>query len=214
MKLVTNPNKFFEKAVNSEIRLARPLLIILSIALLTSIYQYSIISKIAQTFPEDVAKFFMIGAYIGIIGTFVGIFAVWFIAGALLHAISGIFGGKGSFRRTFELAGYGFLPSLVGSVITVPLSLYCLSQANLPEITPETLQNPEAMKSLMFSIVPPDLLYSNLILSSAITLWSLTLWTFAVKHARNLPTRKAFVSALVPTVIFALYQFYSVASLL
>ena len=75
-------------------------------------------------------------------------------------------------------------------------------------------QNPQAMKSLMLSITPPDLLYSNLAVSFAITLWSLTLWTFAVKHARNLSTRKAFVSALVPTAVFAVYQLYSVARLL
>jgi len=37
------------------------------------------------------------------------------------------FDGKGSFRRTFEFTGYGFLPSLVGSAITtitIPLSFY------------------------------------------------------------------------------------------
>jgi hypothetical protein len=46
------------------------------------------------------------------------------------------------------------------------------------------LQNPEAMKSLMFSIAPPDLLYSSLMVGFAVTLKSLTLWTFTVKHAR------------------------------
>ena len=123
MKLITDPNKFFEKAIDSEIRLKRPLLIILSIGLLTSIYQYSIISKIAQALPAEIAKFFMVGAYIGITGTFVGIFAVWLIAAALLHATSAMLGGQGSFRRTFEFTGYGFLPSLVGSLKPC-LSLY------------------------------------------------------------------------------------------
>jgi len=60
----------------------------------------------------------MVGAYLEIIGSFIGVFAAWFIMAAMMHGISSFFGGKGSFRRTFEFTGYGILPSLIGSLIT------------------------------------------------------------------------------------------------
>lgn len=214
MRLVMNPDRFFEELKQREIKIRVPLLIVLAIAVITSAYQYLLMSKLAQAFPAELAKFLMIGAYIGIIGSFIGMFAVWMINAAIIHVISALFGGKGSFRRTFEFVGYGFLPSLIGSLITVSISAYFISQAHIPAIDVGQLQNKEAMKALMLSIIPKDLLYSNLMINAAVTVWSLTIWTFAIKHAREIPTKKAFVSVLIPTAVFGLYQIYSIMNLL
>ena len=66
--------------------------------------------KLSQAFPAEIVKFFLVGAYIGIIGSFIGIFAVWLILAVIMHGISSFFNGKGPFRRTFEFVGYGFPP--------------------------------------------------------------------------------------------------------
>jgi len=214
MRLVTNPDRFFEELKQREIKIRVPLLIVLAIAVITSAYQYLLMSKLTQAFPAELAKFLMIGAYIGIIGSFIGMFAVWLINAAIMHVISALFGGRGSFRRTFEFVGYGFLPSLIGSIITVSISAYFISQAHIPVIDVGQLQDKEVMKVLMLSILPKDLIYSNLMINAAVTVWSLTIWTFAIKHAREIPTKKAFVSALIPTAVFGIYQIYSVIKLL
>ncbi|WP_318249234.1 YIP1 family protein [Geoglobus acetivorans] len=118
---------------------------------------------------------------------------------------------KGSFRRTFEFAGYGFLPSLVGSAITVPMSLHYISQAEIPKISFAQLQqNPDVMKEVMLSLIPKDFVHSNLIINIAVTIWSLTIWSFAIKHAREIELRKAFICALIPTLIFGAYQIWSI----
>jgi len=125
------------------------------------------------------------------------------------------FEGKGSFRRTFEFTGYGFLPSLVGSLITVPMSLNYILNAEIPKISFTQLQqNPNVIKAIMLSLIPKSLIYSNLIINLAVTIWSLTIWTFAVKHAREVELKKAFVSALIPTVLFGIYQLWSILKLL
>jgi len=156
----------------------------------------------------------MVGAYIGIIGSFIGMFAVWLIL-AVMHGLSAFFGGTGSFRRTFEFVGYGFLPSLIGSAITIPMSAYYISNIEIPKISLNTLQrNPDVMKAIMLSLIPKDLVYSNLIINLAITAWSLTIWTFAVKNAREIELRKAFICALIPTVVFVIYQVWSIIGLL
>ncbi|HID43177.1 MAG TPA: YIP1 family protein, partial [Archaeoglobaceae archaeon] len=107
-----------------------------------------LISKLSQAFPAGISKFFTIGAYIGIAGSFIGMFAIWLILAAVMHALSSLFGGNGSFKRTFEITGYGYLPSFLGSIITVPLSSYYLMQAKIPQIDVSNF-NPEVMKSIM-----------------------------------------------------------------
>ena len=215
MKLITDPDEFFEELKGKEVRIRKPAVIVLVLAVLTSIYQYLLISKLSRAFPSEIAKFFIVGAYIGITGSFIGTFAVWLILSVIMHGLSAFFDGSGSFRRTFEFTGYGFFPPLIGSLITVLMSLYYISQAEIPRISMEQLQqNPQIMKSVVLSIIPRDLIYSNLMINLAITAWSLTIWTFSIKYARNLTTRRAFVSALIPTLLFGMYQVWGLFRLL
>jgi len=213
MKLITDP--FFEGLKEKEIKIRKPMVIVTVLAILVSAYQYFLMTKLSQAFPEEIARFFMIGAFIGIIGSFIGIFAVWLILAAIMHGISAFFNGKGSFRRTFEFTGYGFLPSLIGSAITVPMSLYYISRAEIPKISLTALQqNPDVIKAVMISLLPRDLIYSNLIINFAVTVWSLAIWTFAVKNAREIELRKAFITALIPTLLFGVYQIWNILKLL
>jgi hypothetical protein len=215
MKLITNPNEFFQKLSREDIRIRKPMMIVVALAIVVSAYQYLLITKLSQVFPPEIAKFFLIGAYIGIVGSFIGMFAVWLILAVIMHGLSSFFDGKGSFRRTFEFVGYGFLPSLVGSLITSPLSAYYITKAEIPRISIEQLQqNPDIMKTLMISLIPHELVYSNLMINLAVTAWSLTIWSFALKHARGVELRKAFVCALIPTALFGIYQIWSILKLL
>ncbi len=215
MKLITNPDEFFEELKQREIRIRKPLVIVLALAVLVSMYQYLIVTKLSQAFPQEIAKFFVVGAYVGVIGSFIGMFAVWLILAVIMHGLSAFFNGEGSFRRTFEFVGYGFLPSLVGSAITVPMSWYYVSQAEVPKISLAQLQqNPDMIKSIMLYLLPKDLIYSNLIINVAVTIWSLTIWSFAIKHARNVELRKALICALIPTLLFGVYQVWNLLKIL
>ncbi|AIY91055.1 Yip1 family protein [Geoglobus acetivorans] len=214
MRLITDPDRFFEDLKNRDINLKRPLAVVSALSILVSAYQYLLMSKLAQAIPEDLATFFVAGAYIGIIGSFTGMFAVWVIMAIVMHGLSAFFGGKGSFRRTFEFIGYGFLPSLVGSLITVPVSAYYLMNAEIPKIDLAQLQNPDAVGDIILSFIPRDVVYSNLIINLAVTVWGLVIWTFAVKHARGVELRKAFICALIPTVLFGIYQIWNLTKLL
>jgi len=168
--LITNPNEFFRELKDKEVRIRKPLVIVVALAVLISAYQYFLVTKISQAFPAEIAKFFVVGAYIGIIGSFIGMFAVWLILAVIMHGLSAFFNDNGSFRRTFEFVGYGFLPSLVGSAITVPMSWYYISQAEVPKISIAQLQqNPDVVKSIMLYLLPKDLIYSNLIINLAVS---------------------------------------------
>ena len=215
MKLITDPNAFFEELKQKDVRIRKPLVIVLLLAVILAIYQYFLMNRLSQAFPVEIAQFFLVGACIGIIGSFIGIFAVWLILAVIMHGISSFFDGKGSFKRTFEFVGYGFLPSLIGSAITVPMSAYYISKAEIPKISIVQLQqNPSIIKTIMLSLIPKSLIYSNLIINFAITAWSLTIWTFAIKHAREIELRNAFISASIPTILFGIYQLWNILKIL
>ncbi len=72
----------------------------------------------------------------------------------------------------------------------------------------------EIVKKMMMSIIPRSLVYSNLIINAAVTVWSLVLWSFAVKHAREIELKKAFICALVPTVLFGLLEIWKLIKFL
>ena len=132
-----------------------------------------------------------------------------------MHGLSAFFDGEGSFRRTFEFTSYGFLPSLIGSLITIPMSAYHIMNAEVPKISIAQLQqDPDAMRAVMLSFIPKDLIYSNLIINFAVMIWSLVIWSFAIKHAREIEFREAFFTALIPTVLFGVYQIWSILKVL
>ena len=215
MKLINDPDGFFAEMRSHEVKLSKPALIVLLLAILVALNQYILIAKLSEAMPQKLEVFFKIGGYIGIAGSFVGMFAIWLIIAVIMHGLSAFFDGEGNFRRTFEFVGYGFTPSLVGSAITVPMLINHISKAKIPKIDILSLQhNPNLVREVVLMLIPAEIIYSNMVINLAITAWSLTIWTFAVKHARGLELRQAFTCALIPTALFGIYQLWSILKLL
>ncbi|WP_245528976.1 Yip1 family protein [Methanotorris formicicus] len=148
------------------------------------------------------------------VSSLIGGFISWLLIAGVMHLISMAFNGVGSFKRTFEFTGYGFLPNLIALCITIPIGYYFLSNAHIQTLTMAQLQNPVVVKQVMSSIIPKPMIYTNLLIGIAVSLWNLGLWTYGIKYARNLELKKAFIVALIPTVLFGAYQLYSVAKFL
>ncbi len=213
-ELITNPNDFFKDLSYKEISLKMPFLIVLIFSVLMSIYTYYTTSIMFKIFPSDMQSMMALSTIIAAVSALVGGFISWLLIAAIMHIISIAFKGEGPFKRTFEFTGYGFLPNLIGLCITIPIGYYFLSNAHIPTLTMAQLQNPIVVKQVMSSIFPKTMLYVNLLIGIAVSLWNLGLWTYGIKYARNLELKKAFIVALIPTVLFGAYQLYSIAKLL
>lgn len=207
--IISNPDGFFHELMQKEINLKRPFLIVLIVALITSVNQYFIVSKMAEAFPPDLSRFLMIGAYTGVISSLITLLMVWVIISLIIFAISSIFGGQGSFKRLFEFAGYGFIPSIFSSLITTPVMVYYISKAHIPKLNMADIQSGEFGREFMRALMPQDVVYFNLIVSIAFMLWSFTIWTFSVKNARNLDTKEAVITVLTPLVIYVGYTVFA-----
>ncbi|WP_456374636.1 YIP1 family protein [Methanocaldococcus sp.] len=213
-ELILNPNNFFKNLVNREISLKEPFIIVLIFSILLSIYSYYTSSVMFKIFPPDMQSMLSFMTIISAISAFIGGFVAWLLIAIVMHIISMAFGGKGSFKRTFEFTGYGFLPNLIALCITIPIGYYFLSNVHIPALSMEQLKNPIIVKMVMKQIFPKTLIYTNTLIGFAVTIWNLYIWTYAIKYARNLELKKAFITALIPTVIFGLYQLYSVLKFL
>ncbi|AAB90742.1 Yip1 family protein [Archaeoglobus fulgidus] len=171
--------------------------------------------KLSQALPESLKSFFIAGAYIQLVSTFLGFFATWLIIAAVMHGLSAFFDGRGEFRRTFEFAGYGFMLSLLGSAVTIPVSLKYVEEATIPTIDLQELSaNPEILVKSLVSHFPDSYVYSAIFLNLAVTAWSFLIWTFALKNARNVELKQAAVCAAIPTAIFGVYQVMALVRLL
>ncbi|WP_456469250.1 Yip1 family protein [Archaeoglobus sp.] len=64
----------------------------------------------------------------------------------ITYGLSAFFDGNGVFRRAFEFTDYGFLPSLLGSAVTVPFSIGYLDAISVPKMSVnEFAANPEIL---------------------------------------------------------------------
>ncbi len=218
LNLITGPDEFFAKMKEKDPNLKKPAVIVFLLAVIIAYYQFKFIMKLSTAFPDNIARFLELGATINIFGSFLGVFAMWLVVAVIMHGLSAFFNGKGEFRRTFEFTGYGFLPSLLGSAVTVPLTLSYLENTVIPKIDVNMLAaNPDIGKEIIRDLlnhVPREYLYSTLALNISVTVWSFLIWTFAIRNSRGIETRKALICAAIPTVMFAMYHALSVMKLI
>lgn len=212
--VISNPDGFFQELMQKEINLKKPFIIILIVAVIASVNQYFIVSKMAEASPPDLSRFLMIGAYTGVITSLISLVIVWLVVSVIIFIVSSIFGGQGSFKRVFEFTGYGFIPSIFSSLITTPVMVYYISKASLPKISMAEIQSGEFGREFMRALMPPDVVYFNLIVSIAFLIWSFTIWTFGVKNARGLDTRRALATVLAPLIVYIGYTVYAMLSFL
>ncbi|MEA1895038.1 MAG: Yip1 family protein [Euryarchaeota archaeon] len=102
-----------------------------------------------------------------LIAPFIG----WLLCAGAFYAFSIFFRGVGSFKRVLEFTGYGFIPQIPSAILNAIL---------LPILLP------------LLASLPQFIAYAITIISLLLLFWSVAIWVFAVKHARNIPAQDAF----------------------
>jgi len=121
IEALTNPDTFFKKLSQKDISLKEPFLIVLIFSILISISAYISTSFIYKIFPPQYQQVLVFTKIITLISAFIGGIVSWLIIAGVMHLISIIFKGEGSFKKTLSFTGYGFLPNIIGAIITIPL---------------------------------------------------------------------------------------------
>lgn len=196
MELITNPDAFLER--QKDIKFAIPLAVVLVAAILSAITAYFSSAAMSeamkdlllqQGFSEEESKTLaQVTLYVGIISAFVMTFVVWAVVSLMLHGISGLFGGVGSFKTLLKLVAFSYIPSIILSPVNMYFS-YEFGQIIEKYGVLEGIKAGETVAA------------STGLIGVAVLLWQYVYWTFAVKNAEDLPLKKAAICAAIPLVV-------------
>ncbi|WP_132057000.1 Yip1 family protein [Halorussus amylolyticus] len=127
---------------------------------------------------------------------FVGMLFGWPLYAVALHVASAAFGGTGSFADTLAVAAWGMVPSAVVAVVGLGLLYTGLGGIDLATSNPERLASQiESMSQRAQG--------DTALLSLVGACWQGYVWSFGLKHARDLPTgAAAFAGGGVAFVVF------------
>ena len=118
--LLFNPDFFFRNISKNKVSLKYPALIILINAIFATVSGVMTINAFMGNteFSSTAQSFATITTLIVAAGAFIGVFLWWLILSGIFYAISYIFDSKGSFWKTFEFTGYGFVPQNVKDIFS------------------------------------------------------------------------------------------------
>jgi len=213
--LLIRPGAFFQNAMNEKESLKFPALVVLAGGIVGALYGYLIGGLTGQLLNAIMPGMDTIILLTTVIGALIGIFIIWAIWAGVMYTFSFVFKGEGSFRRTLEFVGYGYLPQVFGTLITTVIALDYIPRIHVPQLSAAAAQNPdlitEAVKALMHDPAMMELSQIAMIISMVFLLWSANIWIFGLQHSRKLSPRDAALCVGIPVVVYILYMVYSVA---
>ncbi len=211
--LLIRPGAFFQNAMNDKESLKFPALVVLAGGIAGAMYGYLIGGLTGQLLNAIMPGMETIIALSTVLGALIGTFVFWIIWAGVMYAFSFAFKGEGTFKRTLEFVGYGYLPQVFGTLITFIIALDYIPRIHVPQLSAAAAQNPDlitdAVKTLMHDPAMMELNQIAMIISMVFLLWSANIWIFGLQHSRKLTPRDAALCVGIPVVGYILYMVYS-----
>ncbi|MCK9581671.1 MAG: YIP1 family protein [Methanoregula sp.] len=215
--ILIRPDAFFSNAVTEKENLNAPILIVLAGGIVAAIYGYLMGGLSARMMAGVLPGMDTVIYLSAMIGALVGAFIFWLIAGGVFFLFSYFFKGQGSFTRVMEFTGYGYLPQILGSLITLVAAFEYLPKITVPVLTKAALDNPavmeQAMSAFMHDPAMLELTQITTLVAIVFMLWSANIWIFGMKHARGLSPRDAAICVGLPVVAYVIFMIYNLGAM-
>ena len=217
LDILVRPRAFFQNAIVEKENLIIPGLIVLALGIVSAVYAYLIGGLTGKMMAGLMPGMESIIAISTIFGALFGIFIFWVIWTGIFFLISSLFKGKGTFKRSMEFIGYGYLPQIFGALLTVIVAFQYIPKVIVPGITTAAGQDPqliqEAVKALMHDPSMREMTQITSIISIVFLLWSANIWISGIRHARQLSERDAALCVGIPVVVYILYIIYAMTGI-
>ena len=214
---LVHPNAFFKDALTEQESLKIPGLIVIILGVLSAGYAYLIGGLTGRMLAGMLPGMESIIAIFTVLGALFGVLIFWVIWTGVFFLISSIFKGKGSFERSLEFIGYGYLPQILGVILTIIIALQYLPRVIVPQITSAAAQDPQmimdATKALMHDPAMMEMTQITSIISIVFLLWSANIWIFGMRSARQLSDRDSALCVGIPVVVFILYIIFTMTGI-
>jgi hypothetical protein len=211
--ILLRPDAFFSNVKNEKESLRLPALIILTGGIVAAIHGYLMGSLSAKMMAGIMPGMDAIIPLSATAGALIMTFVIWLIVAGVFYLISFLFKGQGSFYRVLEVVGYGYVPQIAGSIITLVAAIVYIPRITVPTLTKTALEDPamieQVTKTFMHDPAMIELTQITTLVSIVFMLWSAHIWIFGIKHARGLSPRDAAICVGVPVVLYVLYMTYN-----
>jgi len=211
------PGAFFQDAIAEKESLKIPGLIVLLLGIVSAVNANLIGGLTGKMMSGLIPGMESIISISIILGALLGIFVFWGIWTGVFYLISSLFKGKGTFKRSLEFIGYGYLPQIFGAIFTVIVAIQYIPRVIVPEITAAASQDPqliqEAVKTLMHDPAMMEMTQIISIISIVFLLWSANIWIFGMRNARQLSERDSALCVGIPVVGYVLYMIYTMTGI-
>lgn len=216
--ILIRPGAFFLDAISEKESLKIPGLIVLVLGIVSALYAYLVSGVTGKMMAGLFSGMESIIAISSVLGAIIVVFIFWAIWAGVFYLVSSLFKGNGTFKRTFEFIGYGYLPQIFGSILTVIIAIQYLPRVVVPQIStsavqadPQILQ--EAVKTLMHDPAMMEMTQIISIISIVFLLWSANIWISGMKNARQISERDSALCVGIPVVIYILYIIYTMTGI-
>jgi hypothetical protein len=190
MQILTDPDSFFAERSNDPDWLL-PTLVVLGDAAFGAVGAWYLLKFSTRGIDGGLTT---IPLVFGVGAAVVTPLLLWVVYAVVFHGLSAVFDGDGSFGRTLVLSGWGYLPTIIGS-LAVTVAFYYAAQAVPPATSLQEL-GPVQRQIQTHRFVQ----WANW-LGVVLTLWQGVLWTYAVRHARDLSVREAALVVFLPVLV-------------
>jgi hypothetical protein len=215
--ILIRPREFFQYAITEKESLKIPGLIVFALGIVSAVYAYLIGGLTGKMMAGLIPGMESIIAVSTILGALLGIFVFWGIWTGVFYLISSLFKGKGTFKRSLEFTGYGYLPQIFGALLTVIVAIQYIPRVIVPEISSAASQDPQmiqdAVKALMHDPAMMEMTQIISIISIVFLLWSANIWIFGIRNARQLSERDSALCVGIPVVVYILYMIYTMTGI-
>lgn len=213
LDVLIRPDAFFSNRVTENENLKIPALIILTGSIVAAINGYLIGGMSAKMMADVMPGLDMIITLSATAGALIMTFIFWLIVAGVFYLFSSVFKGQGSFNRVLEVVGYGYLPQIAGSLITVVATILYIPRITVPTLTKAALEEPamvtQVTNAFLHDPAMMELTQITTLIAIVFMLWSAHIWIFGIKHGRGLSPRDAAICVGVPIVLYVLYLTYN-----
>lgn len=202
VQVLTDPDAFFRERTGglSVLPPAAIVLVVAAIGVVAQIPQTLVtMNAVSEEAGSIVTAFSAVGIVVGFLATFV----IWLVYAGIFQAISAFFDGEGGFAATLKITGWGYLPAAFNAAITAGVQFYVFR---------DFLGGGAGLETVMAAVSgsQPVFLLTSAV-GIAFTLWQGVIWTFGIKHARNLELRGAAITVGVPVAFTVLLSLGGIA---
>lgn len=155
--------------------------------------------------PEAMGIASTIGGIDAFIVAVIASFVIWLVFAALFFGISCLFKGEGQFKRTLEFVGYGYIPTIIGGIISV-IFMYYFVYYMYPTMSIPLVTDPAKLGEALEPVIKSPMMQLSYAIVILFMLWCANIWVFALKHAGKLTTKNAVITVAIPMAAYILYS--------